>query len=96
MTLLRKALARAFPTLFSGFRRREISKDTGLELLDEEDVAKNIMAMKARGKRIPPETKEAWRFLIEQLIARGYKREDIAASFGVSVKTIYNTIKAKG
>ena len=96
VTLLRKALARAFPTLFSGFRRREISKDTGLELLDEEDVAKNIMAMKARGKRIPPETKEAWRFLIEQLIARGYKREDIAASFGVSVKTIYNTIKAKG
>ena len=96
VTLLRKALARAFPTLFSGFRRREISKDTGLELLDEEDVAKNIMAMKARGNRIPPETKKAWRFLIEQLIARGYKREDIAASFGVSVKTIYNTIKAKG
>ena len=38
-------------------------------------------------------TQKARRFLIEQLIARGYKREDIAGMLDVSVKTAYNTLK---
>jgi len=93
---LRKALVRAFPTIFSSVaRKRHIAKRTGLNLLDEEDVKQAIHAMKAKSKRITPETRKARRFLIEQLIARGYKREEIAAMLGVSVKTVYNTLKSQ-
>jgi REP-associated tyrosine transposase len=95
VTQLRRALARVFPGLFSSVRKnKQIEQRTGLDLLDEEEIQETIKAMKARGNRISPETKKAWRFLIGQLIARGYKREDIAATFGVSVKTVYNTLKA--
>jgi putative transposase len=97
VTQLRKAIAKVFPALFSNVgKNRQIAQRTGLELLDEEEIQESIKAMKSPGNRISPETKKARRFLIEQLIARGYKREDIAATFGVSVKTIYNTLKAKG
>ena len=94
---LRKALARAFPTLFASVgKKKQIAQRTGQDLLDEEDLEETIRAMKATNKKISPETKKARRFLIEQLIARGYKRADIAAKLGVSVKTVYNLIKATG
>ena len=97
MTQLRKTLARVFPKVFSNVgKKRQIAKRTGLELLDEDDIQQSIRAMRTRNKRISPETKKARRFLIEQLIARGYKREDIAGRFGVSVKTVYNILKADG
>jgi putative transposase len=94
---LRKALARVFPVVFSNVgKKKQIARRTGLELLDEEEIEETIRGMKAKSKRVAPETKKAWRFLIEQLIARGYKREAIAAMFGVSVKTVYNILKAVG
>jgi putative transposase len=97
VTQLRKALARVFPAVFFDVgKKKQIAQHTGLELLGEEEIEETIRAMKARGKRISPDTKKAWRFLIEQLISRGYKREAIAAMFGVSVKTVYNILKAVG
>ncbi|MBW1698665.1 MAG: transposase [Deltaproteobacteria bacterium] len=94
---LRKALARVFPALFlSVGKKKQVAQRSGLELLDEEDLERSISTMKARNTRISPETKKARRFLIEQLIARGYRREDIGAMLGVSVKTVYNTLKAGG
>jgi len=91
---LRKALARVFPDVFSIVgKKKQIAQRTGLELLEEEDLEQSIRAIRARNTKISPKTKKARRFLIEQLIARGYKREDIAAMFGVSVKTIYNMLK---
>jgi putative transposase len=94
---LRKALAQIFPTVFDSVgKKKQIAQRTGLELLDEEDLEQTIRAMKARNTRISPETKKARRFLIEQLIARGYRREDIAAILGVSVRTVYNILKASG
>jgi transposase len=41
-----------------------------------------------------PKGREAKRYLIEQLISRGYKREDIAKQMGISRKTIYNILKS--
>lgn len=94
---LRKALARVFPAVFSRIgKKKQIAQRTGLELLDEEDLEQSIRAIKPRNRKVSPETKKAWRFLMEQLIARGYKREDIAAMFGVSVRTVYNMLKANG
>jgi len=50
--------------------------------------------MRNKKTRTTPEDKRARKFLIEQLIARGFKREEIAAKLGVSRKTIYNTMKS--
>jgi putative transposase len=95
VTQLRKALAQVFPSVFSSVgKKKQIAKRTGLELLDELEIEENLKAMKATINRMSPETKKARRFLMEQLVARGYKREDIAAMSGLSVKTVYNTLKA--
>jgi putative transposase len=91
---LRKALIGVFPSVFSGFaKKKQIAQRTGLELLDEEEIAEEIRSMKDRGKRISPDTIKARRFLAEQLMARGYKKQAIAGMLGVSVKTIYNALK---
>ena len=91
---LLRALARVFPGLFSAVaKKRQIAQRTGLELLDEKELEEKIRGTSVWSNRKSPETKEAKCFLIEQLIARGYKREDIAAAFGVSVKTVYNALK---
>jgi putative transposase len=43
-----------------------------------------------------PETRKAKKFLIEQLIARGFNRKEIAERLGVSRKTVYNILKSSG
>jgi len=94
---LRRTLAKLFPTLFEKVGKpKQIAQHRDLEFLREEDLEKAIKAVKSAGSGISPETKKARRFLAEQLIARGYKREDIAATLGVSVKTVYNILKAPG
>lgn len=95
VTQLRRALARIFPAVFCSVgKKKQIAQRSGLELLEEEEIVETIRSMKDRGKRLTPETRKARRFLAEQLIARGYKRQGIAGMFGVSVKTLYNTLKA--
>ena len=92
---LQKALIRFFPTIFSGVENsKRISKYSGLNLLDEEQLDQKIMALKSGPARLP-ETRKARRFIIEQLMARGFKRDEIANRLGVSVKTIYNTLSYK-
>jgi putative transposase len=41
-----------------------------------------------------PKSKIARKFIIEQLIARGFKRSEIAKKLSVSRKTIYNILKS--
>jgi putative transposase len=97
VTQLRRALARIFPAVFCSVgKKKQIAQLSGLELLDEEEIMETIMSMRDGGKRMTPKTRKARRFLADQLIARGYKRQAIAAMFGVSVKTLYNTLKADG
>jgi len=93
VTKLLKALIGAFPSVFSGVaKKKQIAQRSGLEILDEEEIMESIRSMKGQGKRISPETMKARRFLAEQLIARGYQRQALAGIFGVSLKTIYNTL----
>ena len=63
-------------------------------MLDDEEIERAIKSMRNKKTRTTPEDKRARKFLIEQLIARGFKREEIAAKLGVSRKTIYNTMKS--
>jgi len=41
-----------------------------------------------------PQSRKAKRFLIEQLISRGFKRHEIADRLGISRKTVYNILKS--
>ena len=58
-----------------------------------ETLERQIEEIKAGGYTRTPESKEAKRFLIEQLIARGYTRSEIAIKLGLSRKTLYNLLK---
>ena len=93
---LQKALVRIFPSVFSGIEKsKQISQHTGIDLPDEEQLERRITEMKAAFSTISPDSQKGRRFLIEQLIARGYKRYEIADRLGISIKTVYNTLKAQ-
>lgn len=60
---------------------------------DEADIDERI-TLSAEGRIYPrPQTKKAEKYLVEQLISRGYTRREIAEMLGVSRKTIYNLLK---
>lgn len=89
-----KALARRFPSVFSRVRKEKcIASLTGLELVDDEALDKELRKLKRKKARTSPKDRKARRFLVNQLIARGYKRREIAEKLGVSVKTVYNILK---
>lgn len=52
-----------------------------------------LEAVQKEGFRRRPEARQAVRHLIEQMISRGYRREEIAEKLGVSRKTVYNLLK---
>lgn len=91
VTRFRKALGRIFPSIFAKVGTgKHIADRTGLSLLDEEEIENQLAA------ETPPQSADAKRFLIQQLIARGYKRQEIADKLNVSVKTVYNILRAPG
>jgi len=94
MERFRAALVGLFPALFRGMADRNRSMEmTGLELLSTEAIEERIESLKCATFIREPETLTAKRFLVEQLISRGYKRGEIAERLGVSRKTIYNILK---
>jgi putative transposase len=84
----RKRLAQMFPKLFEAFR--PMRKVVDMNLLDPEELDKRIREEKQNRNTLRPRTTEATRFLVEQLLARGYKRTEIAQRLGISRKTVYN------
>ncbi len=91
----RSKLAAIFPTLFSkAEKKRKIARSSGLDLLSIEELERQIEAVKMGHFPDKPESRKAKKYLIEQLIARGFKRAEIAERLGVSRKTIYNILKS--
>jgi putative transposase len=87
VTRFRKALTRISPSIFSDIgSQKHIPVRTGVFLLDEEEIEKQIASATL------PEGINAKRFLIQQLIARGYKRQEIAEKLDLSTKTVYNIL----
>lgn len=87
----RSRLVEMFPLVFQAFRpMRNVVK---LELLDLEELDKCIESEKRRRSAGRPRTTEATRFLVQQLLARGFTRSQIAARLGICRKTVYNLIK---
>ena len=67
----------------------------GEEILNMEALERRIDEAVAQYGRRKPGSRQAIRFLIEQLIARGFKRSEIAERLHVSPKTVYNILKTK-
>jgi putative transposase len=59
---------------------------------DEADVQERIEAFEKGQYYSMPKEREAKKYLVEQLISRGFTRRDIAQRLGVSRKTIYNLL----
>ncbi len=59
-----------------------------------DELERQIEAMKKARFANKPESIKAKKFLIEQLISRGYKRGEIAERLGIYRKTVYNILKS--
>lgn len=90
----RLKLASIFPSVFKrADKKRKVARSLSPNLISLEELERHIEAVK--NMRFPnrPESRKAKKYLIEQLIARGYKRSEVAELLGVSRKTVYNSIK---
>lgn len=88
-------------SVFAGiFKRAEkkklVAAALGTEVLGLEELERRVEDIRKKGMERTPETRKAKKFLIEQLIARGFNRKEIAQRLGVSRKTIYNILKSSG
>ncbi len=86
-------LADLFPQQFKKTKTKLTSLRPAEEVIidqpDLEEMLKRVHDCKPRSAK----TQKAKKYLIQQLLARGYKRSEIAAKFGVSRKTIYNILQ---
>lgn len=88
-------LASLFPSVFKkASEKKKIKEYSGIDLLNLEDFDKKIDEIKSGLFPDPPSSRKAKKFLIEQLIARGYKRSEIAEKMDVSIKTVYNIMRS--
>ena len=89
-------LVSMFPRLFRQVdSKKHVSSTSEIDLLSMEALERQIEDMKkVRFSSKNPKSKIARKFIIEQLVARGYKRSEIAKKLGVSRKTIYNILKS--
>ena len=87
------ALAKIFPRLFGKLDRKaeeEQEHPSLLELTELERRLEEVASTRARSE----ESKEAKKYIAEQLLARGYKKTEIASRMGISRKAVYNILNA--
>ena len=88
-------LATIFPSLFNRVKKKGLlSGLLGIDLLSFEELEKQIEAVKKDHFSSKPDSRKAKKYLIEQLIARGFKRKEIAQRLEISTKTVYNILKS--
>ncbi|WP_291321065.1 helix-turn-helix domain-containing protein [Desulfonatronospira sp.] len=89
-------LEEMFPSIFKRIARAWASspgeKNTDSEPNPVEKLSKEFKDMPASRNTA---TKQARRYIVEQLLARGFQKSEIAARLGVSRKTIYNILNSE-
>ena len=89
----RKKLAAIFPKLFGHINKKNHSAArAGNELISWDVMEEQISSVRSSGFKSVPEGREAKKYLIEQMIARGFTKVEIAAQLGVSRRTVYNLL----
>jgi len=88
-------LASMFPSIFKTVDKKgRLARFLGIDMLAMEELEQQIEIVGKEHNSSSPESKKAKKYLIEQLISRGYKRSEIAERLGVSRKTVYNILNA--
>jgi len=88
-------LASIFPSVFKRIgKKKRIATSSGIDLAAMEELEKQIEAIRISPFDSKPESRKAKKYIIEQLIARGYKRAEIVERLGLSRKTVYNILKS--
>jgi putative transposase len=88
-------LASVFPSFFKWIgKKKRIATSSGIDLAAMEELEKQIEAIRISPFDRKPESRKAKKYIIEQLIARGYKRAEIVERLGLSRKTVYNILKS--
>lgn len=89
---LQTKLVSMFPNVFSTlFKKNEVVKEVaGIDLLSNEELDRMVQEAKKQGMTRSPESRKAKKFVLEQLIARGYSQSEVAERLGVCRKTVYN------
>ncbi len=88
-------LATIFPSIFRQVNdKKHVVNSFDLGLLGMEELKRKIEDMKELRSYNTLESRKAREYLIEQLLARGYKRTEIAERLGLSRKTVYNILKS--
>lgn len=91
----RRVLNSKVPSLLKWFsKKRQLVEPSGEDFLNMEELERRIQEMKTRHFPNKPESYRAKKFLIEQLIARGYTRGEIAERLAMSRKSVYNILKS--
>lgn len=87
-------LAEMFPSLFhklAGRPEKEAKGEEGkLDIAFLEDMIKEFDPRPVR----KPQSKEAKKYVVRQLLARGFKKTEIAAKLQVTRKTVYNILNS--
>ena len=95
MERFKAKLVSLFPSQFrAADKKKRIAGSLGMDLLSIDEIASQIERIKNKYFSHEPESREAKKYLIEQLISRGYKRKEIADRLGVSRKTVYNILRS--
>lgn len=84
-----------FPSLFKEAAKRGRGKsDSNHDLPDLAEIEEHLRSLPS-GRPRDPESLKARRYVVEQLLARGYTRQEVADRLQVSRKTIYNILQAR-
>jgi putative transposase len=82
-------LAEIFPSLFKRLGGQSVEKEPAcpslLELTELERRLKEMAGTRARTL----ENRKARKYIVEQLLARGYKKTEIAEKLGISLRNVY-------
>ncbi|ACV67695.1 transposase [Desulfohalobium retbaense] len=85
-------LGARFPKLFGRLQsKRVLPHDTSMPLQGSPSL-EQLLAQFPTGSARRPETRQAKKYVLEQLEARGFPRKEIAERLGIAPKTVYNLL----
>ena len=89
-------LQSSLSSVFHLFRKlATLHKHESPKQWDEPELEERIDTF-VKGRILPlPRDKEAKKYLLEQLLSRGFNRREIAERLGISRKTVYNVLKMR-
>lgn len=84
-----------FPKLFKQVdQKKKIKNPYNIDMLDIDTLENKIGEMMKSPVPNAPKSRKAKKYLIQQLLARGFKKIEIADRLGISRKTVYNILKS--